>query len=96
MPIHWDPKFETSDDKIDDQHRKLFDWINKLEAMRDATKDDALKAVEPFVETGCVVAPALDPRVELTQAGGFAMTYATSFYALKDRAKLAEGETGAA
>ena len=36
MPIHWDPKFETSDQKIDDQHRKLFDWINKLEAMRDA------------------------------------------------------------
>ncbi len=35
----------------------------------------------------------LDARVQLAQAGSFAMTYATSFYALKDRAKLAEGET---
>lgn len=32
MPIDWIDDFETKDDKIDDQHRQLFRFANKLES----------------------------------------------------------------
>ncbi|MCA9719742.1 MAG: zinc-binding dehydrogenase, partial [Myxococcales bacterium] len=56
----------------------------------------ALCGVGGFAERVAVVRERvvkLDPRVDLRVAGGFVMTYATSLYALKDRARLAEGET---
>lgn len=33
MPVQWESRFETGDTQLDDQHKRLFDFVNKLEAM---------------------------------------------------------------
>lgn len=32
MAMHWSEKYETGVVRIDDQHKRLFEWVNKLEA----------------------------------------------------------------
>lgn len=33
MPVQWESRFETGEFRLDDQHKRLFDFVNKLEVM---------------------------------------------------------------
>lgn len=42
MPVEWESRFETGETRVDDQHKRLFEFVNKLEEMtrRDAGADE--------------------------------------------------------
>ncbi|MEZ5402010.1 MAG: bacteriohemerythrin [Bryobacteraceae bacterium] len=33
MPVQWESRFETGETRVDDQHRRLFEYVNKLEEL---------------------------------------------------------------
>lgn len=33
MPVQWETRFETGETRLDDQHKRLFEFVNKLEDM---------------------------------------------------------------
>ena len=57
MPIDWKEDFETNDPKIDDQHRLLFRFTNKLETflsedhVSDQEVDRLLRFLEVYVKS---------------------------------------------
>ncbi|TAH43452.1 MAG: bacteriohemerythrin [Betaproteobacteria bacterium] len=42
MPIHWKPELDTGIDVIDQQHRRIVDYINVLETANDADDRTAI------------------------------------------------------
>lgn len=57
MPIEWSEAFSTSEPKLDDQHRQLFRFANKLEQLAHAGHppreeiDRLLNFFEPYAKT---------------------------------------------
>lgn len=53
MPIHWDNTYATGDEKIDEHHRQLFRFTNKLEELLNAptVPPDQVEQLLLFLQT---------------------------------------------
>ncbi|MCC6539985.1 MAG: bacteriohemerythrin [Bryobacterales bacterium] len=53
MPVLWETRFETGDHRIDDQHKRLFEFVNKLENViaAPAIKADEVDDIVSFLST---------------------------------------------